>query len=168
VSQGGIQQNPLSLVGFSIAASAPRAQGYDEPEILPSSIHPICLKSADGGHKDGHHLIKRCNERCLIDVECVEITDSGEDARHPGRGKRRSSNEVDIVRIWLNERYDGDRHAAEQRRGYDNRSDTLVLEVFRQQKLVIMIGAGKKKWSPQGDEEPALVDTPPGTVLKCG
>jgi hypothetical protein len=24
-------------------------KGYDEPEILPSSIHPICLMSADGG-----------------------------------------------------------------------------------------------------------------------
>jgi hypothetical protein len=24
-------------------------RGYDEPEILPSSIHPICLKGADGG-----------------------------------------------------------------------------------------------------------------------
>ena len=24
--------------------------GYDEPEILPSSTHPICLMSADGGH----------------------------------------------------------------------------------------------------------------------
>src|SRR5438552_1605445 len=25
-------------------------EGYDEPEILPSSTHPICLMSADGGH----------------------------------------------------------------------------------------------------------------------
>src|SRR5207253_1005418 len=25
-------------------------KGYDEPEILPSSTHPICLMSADGGH----------------------------------------------------------------------------------------------------------------------
>src|SRR5256885_12752510 len=24
-------------------------EGYDEPEILPSSTHPICLMSADGG-----------------------------------------------------------------------------------------------------------------------
>src|ERR1700746_2188198 len=24
-------------------------KGYDEPEILPSSTHPICLMSADGG-----------------------------------------------------------------------------------------------------------------------
>jgi hypothetical protein len=24
-------------------------QGYDEPDILPSSTHPICLMSADGG-----------------------------------------------------------------------------------------------------------------------
>jgi len=24
-------------------------KGYDEPEILPSSTHPICLTSADGG-----------------------------------------------------------------------------------------------------------------------
>src|SRR5437879_8415347 len=27
-------------------------EGYDEPEILPSSTHPICLMSADGGHHD--------------------------------------------------------------------------------------------------------------------
>src|SRR3989442_15746878 len=26
-------------------------EGYDEPEILPSSTHPICLMSADGGHR---------------------------------------------------------------------------------------------------------------------
>src|SRR5256884_6421739 len=26
-------------------------EGYDEPEILPSSTHPICLMSADGGHE---------------------------------------------------------------------------------------------------------------------
>src|SRR6266550_2415689 len=26
-------------------------EGYDEPEILPSSTHPICLMSADGGHQ---------------------------------------------------------------------------------------------------------------------
>ena len=25
-------------------------KGYDEPEILPSSTHPICPMSADGGH----------------------------------------------------------------------------------------------------------------------
>ena len=25
-------------------------KGYDEPEILPSSISPICFTSADGGH----------------------------------------------------------------------------------------------------------------------
>src|SRR5258707_10424879 len=25
-------------------------EGYDEPEILPSSTHPICLMSTDGGH----------------------------------------------------------------------------------------------------------------------
>src|SRR5262245_26937573 len=25
-------------------------EGYDEPEILPSSTHQICLTSADGGH----------------------------------------------------------------------------------------------------------------------
>src|SRR4051812_7234090 len=25
-------------------------ESYDEPEILPSSTHPICLMSADGGH----------------------------------------------------------------------------------------------------------------------
>jgi hypothetical protein len=25
-------------------------KGYDEPEILPSSTHPICLTSADGEH----------------------------------------------------------------------------------------------------------------------
>src|SRR3954470_7476031 len=27
-------------------------EGYDEPEILPSSTHPICLMSADGGQPD--------------------------------------------------------------------------------------------------------------------
>src|SRR5262245_31720055 len=26
-------------------------EGYDEPEILPSSTHPICLTSADGAHR---------------------------------------------------------------------------------------------------------------------
>src|ERR671911_1850854 len=26
-------------------------KGYDEPEILPSSIHPICLIGADAGHQ---------------------------------------------------------------------------------------------------------------------
>src|SRR5258706_6527624 len=26
-------------------------EGYDEPEILPSSTHPICLMSADGGQR---------------------------------------------------------------------------------------------------------------------
>src|SRR5258705_2845229 len=26
-------------------------EGYDEPEILPSSTHPICLMSADGGQQ---------------------------------------------------------------------------------------------------------------------
>jgi hypothetical protein len=30
-------------------AAAVCREGYDEPEILPSSIHPICLMSADGG-----------------------------------------------------------------------------------------------------------------------
>jgi hypothetical protein len=29
-------------------------EGYDEPEILPSSTHPICLMSADGGHAGSH------------------------------------------------------------------------------------------------------------------
>jgi hypothetical protein len=28
-------------------------RGYDEPETLPSSTHPICLMSADGGHPRG-------------------------------------------------------------------------------------------------------------------
>jgi hypothetical protein len=28
-------------------------RGYDEPEILPSSTHPICLTRADGGQSAG-------------------------------------------------------------------------------------------------------------------
>src|SRR5262245_14984096 len=28
-------------------------RGYDEPEILPSSTHQICLMSADGGQLEG-------------------------------------------------------------------------------------------------------------------
>jgi hypothetical protein len=82
----------------------------------------------------------------------AEITNSSEDARHPGRDKRSSLNEADIVRVRLNEQYHSDRHPAEERRGYYNGSDTFRLQVSRQQKLVVMIGAGKKKWSPQGDE----------------
>src|SRR5450631_1468089 len=29
--------------------------GYDEPEILPSENHPICLTGADVGHKEAEH-----------------------------------------------------------------------------------------------------------------
>jgi hypothetical protein len=36
------------LTNKTVAHLAP-SEGYDEPEILPSSIHPICLMSADGG-----------------------------------------------------------------------------------------------------------------------
>ena len=32
---------------------------YDEPEILPSSSHPVCLKSADAGQLD---QVKRLKE----------------------------------------------------------------------------------------------------------
>src|SRR5271170_7661841 len=35
---------------FRISASSPLLDGYDEPEILRSSIPQICLSSADGGH----------------------------------------------------------------------------------------------------------------------
>jgi hypothetical protein len=31
----------------------PRSFALDEPEILPSSTHPICLMSADGGDLEG-------------------------------------------------------------------------------------------------------------------
>src|SRR5437660_3252791 len=31
-------------------------EGYDEPEILPSSTHPICLMSADGGQDEAYAL----------------------------------------------------------------------------------------------------------------
>jgi len=31
--------------------------GYDGPETLPSSTHPICLIGADAGHTLGHNLI---------------------------------------------------------------------------------------------------------------
>lgn len=48
----------------------------------------------------------------------------------------------------------GDRHATEQRREYDHRSDIFSLEVFRKYKLVVVIGAGKKEGCPQGDEKP--------------
>src|SRR5262249_36350421 len=34
-------------------------EGYDEPEILPSSTHPICLMSADGGHHGHQNLWQR-------------------------------------------------------------------------------------------------------------
>src|SRR4029450_12080628 len=74
---------------------------------------------------------------------------------HPGRDNRRSLNEADIIHVGLNEQHDRDRHAAEQRREYDDGSDIFLLEVSRQQKLVVVIGTSKKEWSAQGDEKPA-------------
>jgi transposase len=38
------------------------SKGYDEPEILPSSTHPICLMSADGGQSEAGHS-RRCRPR---------------------------------------------------------------------------------------------------------
>src|SRR2546423_5267945 len=75
-------------------------EGYDEPEILPSSTHPICLMSADGGHeasdrcalsfpkiRSGRIRAVRENQtiiRCdvcdhlpTVDVARVRITDAG-------------------------------------------------------------------------------------------
>ena len=36
--------------GFRISGSSPLLDGYDEPEILPSSGRQICLTGADAGH----------------------------------------------------------------------------------------------------------------------
>src|SRR5580692_6068598 len=41
-------------------------EGYDEPEILPSSTHPICLMSADGGHF--HPRCPEAGTRCQTTV----------------------------------------------------------------------------------------------------
>src|ERR1700730_12119499 len=38
-----------SFTGTDFCVIFAPSEGYDEPEILPSSIHPICLMSADGG-----------------------------------------------------------------------------------------------------------------------
>src|SRR6266436_5161863 len=47
-------------------------EGYDEPEILPSSTHPICLMSADGGHR----LLERSG-RCARAVQFYNDTGAG-------------------------------------------------------------------------------------------
>src|SRR5208282_4483256 len=39
-----------SFPGTDFCLICAPSEGYDEPEILPSSTHPICLMSADGGH----------------------------------------------------------------------------------------------------------------------
>src|SRR5262249_23294672 len=54
---------------------------------------------------------------------------------------------------------------AEQRRGNDNGSDIFLLKVSRQQKLVVVIGAGDKEWCPQGDKKPAHNRHSAGTVF---
>jgi hypothetical protein len=102
-----------------------------------------------------------------IEVECVEITNSGEDAQHPGRDNRRSLNEADVIHVRLNEQYDRNRHTAERRREYDNGSDIFLLDVPRQQKLVVMIGTGTKEWSSQGDKKQAHNRHSPGIVFNC-
>src|SRR2546421_6145340 len=46
-------------------------EGYDEPEILPSSTHPICLMSADGGHCDV--FVRDIGPEGLEYIKCLKV-----------------------------------------------------------------------------------------------
>src|SRR5258705_6846707 len=54
-------------------------EGYDEPEILPSSTHPICLMSADGGHRDAAAILLayrhglRAQELCSLRWSQIDL-----------------------------------------------------------------------------------------------
>src|SRR4029453_19241864 len=50
-------------------------EGYDEPEILPSSTHPICLTSADGGQVKPHsRKAEELGGVCLSVMLCVGLS----------------------------------------------------------------------------------------------
>src|SRR6266576_1268655 len=54
-------------------------EGYDEPEILPSSTHPICLMSADGGQSGSQVNFGDTSESG--DGVVVNLTDFGVDTQ---------------------------------------------------------------------------------------
>src|SRR5246500_5696161 len=77
-------------------------EGYDEPEILPSSTHPICLMSADGGQS--YSLARQIQIEDLVD-EILEIADDSSndwiDREGPDGKKHRVFNPDSIRRSKL-------------------------------------------------------------------